>query len=200
MFKNLLNDLSKTPVLAGIVIVSYFAKAKIEALLNHHYALSKFPVPFYEAQLSFNADKLRQWYQYLHEHGTFEQYIFTQHFDFYFMACVLILHFSCLQLIATFLKNNIRLNKLFCRFAFLSCLAPLADALENGVAYIMLANSQYFPDYLALIYSSFAAIKFSMFVLTYIAIAVGIFTIALVYLKKLFKPKASTNTVPYINS
>jgi hypothetical protein len=60
-------------------------------------------------------------------------------------------------------------------------IAPMAagfDALENLVSFFLLANPQDFADWLVYPYSSFAAIKFVIFGLTYcwalIAIAISI--------------------------
>ena len=61
-------------------------------LLNASYASSGFPVPYWQAQLSFDANKLKSWYQILIERGTLDRYIQTQHIDFVFIASVLCSH------------------------------------------------------------------------------------------------------------
>lgn len=58
--------------------------------------------------------------------------------------------------------------------ALLSTLAPVADALENAMSYVMLANPLQFASFGAYIYSSFAALKFAMFTFAYVAAVVGL--------------------------
>ena len=62
--------------------------------------------------------------------------------------------------------------------AMLSIIAPMADALENGISYIMLANPANFAESLAWVYSSVAAIKFAMFTFAYLAAILGLLSAA----------------------
>ncbi len=57
--------------------------------------------------------------------------------------------------------------------AALSTIAPIADALENLVSYVMLAQPADFSPGLALVYSSLAALKFAMFTFAYAAAVLG---------------------------
>ncbi len=57
--------------------------------------------------------------------------------------------------------------------ALLSVLAPVADALENGVTDVMLAAIRNFHDDLAYLSSSLSVRKFAMFVFAYAPIIVG---------------------------
>ena len=62
--------------------------------------------------------------------------------------------------------------------ALLSTSAPLADAEENGISFLMLARPTDFEPALALAYSSFAALKFGVFTLSYVvALGGGLATI-----------------------
>ena len=143
-------------------------------LLNVSYASSGFPVPYWQAQLSFDANKLKGWYQILIERGTLDRYIQTQHIDFVFIASVLILHIVVLLAISRALSANSGLRRAMIVAAMLSALAPLADALENGISYVMLANPADFAEGLAWIYSSLAAVKFAMFTVAYLAAILGL--------------------------
>ena len=143
-------------------------------ILNASYAESGFPVPYFEAQLSFDAEKLKGWYGFLIETNMLDNYLMTQHIDFIFIVSVLLLHFLGLVFVARLLPSGHTLRKLMIVCALLSTVAPLADALENLVSYIMLANPLDFNDSLALAYSSFAALKFCMFAFAYIVFALGL--------------------------
>ena len=143
-------------------------------LLNASYASSGFPVPYWQAQLSFDANKLKGWYQILIERGTLDRYIQTQHIDFVFIASVLILHVVVLLAISRALPANSGLRRAMIIAAMLSAIAPIADALENGISYIMLANPADFAEGLAWIYSSLAAVKFAMFTVAYLAAILGL--------------------------
>ncbi len=143
-------------------------------LLNASYATSGFPVPYWQAQLSFDANKLKGWYQVLIERGTLDRYIQTQHIDFVFIVSVLILHVVVLLAISRALPSNSWMRRAMIGAAMLSTIAPMADALENGMSYIMLANPANFAEGLAWAYSSVAAIKFAMFTFAYLAAILGI--------------------------
>lgn len=142
-------------------------------ILNASYAKSLFPVPYFEAQLSFDAAKLKAWYAYLVDHGTLGTYVQTQHIDFVFIVSVLMLHGLALLLISRLFDEGSRLRRWMVVAALLSVLAPLFDALENLVSYVMLANPTDFAEGWAMVYSSFAASKFAMFSFAYVAAALG---------------------------
>jgi hypothetical protein len=144
------------------------------AALDASYAASRFPVPYYVAQLSFDAAQLKDWYATLAELGTMEQYLRTQRLDFLFIATVLALHFSGLLLVSRLFPADSGWRPALVRCAVLSMLAPLADAAENGLSYVMLADPNGFAEAWAYAYSSCAALKFAMFVFAYGAAAVGI--------------------------
>ena len=57
--------------------------------------------------------------------------------------------------------------------ALLSPLAPILDALENLVSFVMLSQPLSFEPALALIYSALAAGKFAMFTFAYVAGGAG---------------------------
>jgi hypothetical protein len=58
--------------------------------------------------------------------------------------------------------------------ALISAIAPLADAVENGISFIMLANPTGFEPLLAIAYSCVAAVKFGMFTFAYLAAVSGL--------------------------
>lgn len=173
MIQQLVNQ-TTTRWLAVGTVVAFGFNAFATQILNASYAKSKFPVPYFEAQLSFDASKLKAWYAYLVDRGTLGAYVQTQHIDFVFIASVLVLHVLGLLLISRLFAKESRAHRWMVGAALLSALAPLLDALENAVSYVMLANPTGFADGWAWIYSGFAAGKFAMFTFAYAAAAVGI--------------------------
>ncbi len=143
-------------------------------ILNASYADSQFPVPYQVAQLSFDHAKLKGWYGFLIEHGTMGTYLRTQHIDFIFIASVFVLHLLALLFIARLFPAASKGRRWMEMAAVLSTLAPIADALENLISYVMLAQPLDFSPWLALVYSSLAALKFGMFTFAYVAALVGL--------------------------
>lgn len=182
MLNHLSNIVSKQSLLKLIIIVLLAFAFNLVATewLNASYSSSQFPVPYFEAQLSFDHLKLKAWYAALIAKGTLSTYIQTQHIDFVFIVSVLFLHFFALLFVAKLIPTGSKWHKLALIAAVLSAIAPLADALENLVSYLMLMNPLDFSSYLAIVYSSFAAIKFAFFTFAYVAAIVG-FVVALYF-------------------
>jgi hypothetical protein len=161
--------------------------------LNSSYAESRFPVPYFEAQLSFDHLKLKNWYGFLIEKGTLQTYIQTQHIDFLFIASTVVLHLFALLLLSRLFSEKTTWRRLMVVSALIAMVAPLADAIENFISYVMLANPLAFPAPLAIVYSSFSALKFTMFTFAYL---VAIAALLLVFYqwaaKKISKQAKST--------
>lgn len=143
-------------------------------VLNASYAASGFPVPYWQAQLSFDHEKLKGWYDHLIGKGTLEKYVQTQNLDFIFIASVLVLHTAALLAISRLVPVRSRARLFIVWASLLAIAAPLADGIENVISYIMLANPTDFAPSLALVYSSFAAVKFGMFTFAYVAAICGL--------------------------
>lgn len=161
-------------ILVVLTAIAYLTNSHVSDRLMEHYIASQFPVPYFEAQLSFSAGKLKGWYAFLLENNTMEQYIFTQIYDFLFMLSVLILHASALLMVSRLFPLTSRWRRAMVYCAIISALAPLADALENGISFIMLADPSGFANWLALVYSSFATVKFAMFTFAYLSVVTGV--------------------------
>jgi hypothetical protein len=84
-----------------------------------------------------------------------------------FIASVLILHVVALLAISRALPANSGMRRAMIVAALLSSIAPIADALENGISYVMLVNPADFAPSLAWVYSNLAAIKFAIFTFAY---------------------------------
>lgn len=161
-------------VLALVAAAAFPYNQWIRGVLDGSYAASKFPVPYFVQQMSFSGTRLKAWYAAMSEQGTMEVYRMTQHIAFAFMLSVLLRHGSVLLLISRAFPAGSRGRLAMVACALLSVLAPLCDALENLVSYVMLADPAGFPDFLAYIYSSFAVMKFGAFVLAYTAASIGV--------------------------
>jgi hypothetical protein len=128
----------------------------------------------WEAQLSFDHLKLKGWYRALIESDGVDLYLHAQYVDFLFIASVLVLHLPVLVLVSRMLPAASNARSVMVWAALLSSLAPVLDALENLVSFVMLAEPLSFEPTLALIYSTLAAGKFVMFTFAYVAVPVGI--------------------------
>jgi hypothetical protein len=176
--------------LTVITLVALIGNVWATKLLDTAYAASRFPVPYWQAQLSFDHLKLKDWYGFLIKNQTLDLYIHTQFVDFIFIASVLVLHTAALLAVSRAVPAPSTARRALVWAALLSAIAPLADAVENGISFIMLANPAGFEPLLAMAYSSVAAIKFGMFTFAYLAVAAGVVA-ALYYLVTRVKPKAS---------
>ena len=152
--------------------------------LNAAYAASGFPVPYWEAQLSFSHLKLKGWYQSLIDQGKLDLYFQAQYVDFLFIASVILLHVAVLVVVSRMLPESSKSRRLILWAALLSSLAPILDALENLVSFVMLAEPLSFEPVLAIAYSSLAAGKFAMFTVAYIAALLGVSWAAFVRVKR----------------
>lgn len=164
----------KTWSLAVLTLFSFAFNAWASKILTASYIDSKFPVPYYVAQLSFSPEKLKTWYSSLIEQGTFNIYVQTQHIDSLFILSTLMLHGFALVLISRMFTAKSKGRKILVICALISAIAPISDQLENLVSYIMLANPTSFAGGLAYIYSSFAATKFAFFVFAYLTAPLGL--------------------------
>jgi hypothetical protein len=142
--------------------------------LTTAYAASGFPVPYWQAQLSFDHLKLKGWYATLIEHGSLGLYLQAQYVDFLFIASVLVLHAAVLIVVARLHPMASRSSEIMLWAALLSAFAPIFDALENLVSFVMLSEPLSFEPALALDYSSLAAGKFAMFSFAYLAAPIGL--------------------------
>lgn len=157
--KCIFEQLSRKQLLIGSIVSTccYFISSYF---LESFYAKSKFPVPYFEAQTSYDATKLKYWYQELLNFGTIDIYYQTQYFDFVFIASVIAMGFFVWNFIGSILNKN---SWLYRNRYFLSIFLPLAglfDILENIVSFFMLSEPTTFNDNFVYFYSGFASIKF----------------------------------------
>ena len=163
--------------LAGYFISSHF--------LEKSYVLSKFPVPYFEQQTSFDAVKMKEWYAFMINEGTFDIYLTTQFIDFTFIATVILAGYTLWALIAQLHPEHSFFNRWGEKLAYALPLAGLFDILENIVSFFMIANPENFADSLVLPYSLFAVLKFGCWTVGLIWLLPSIITL----LVNLLRPK-----------
>jgi hypothetical protein len=171
--------LEQQPKLIALIlftIVAYAINKWAGDALMDRYIASGFPVPYFEAQLSFDAAKLKGWYAYLIERKSLQSYITTQHFDYLFMLSMLLFNCSAVLVVSRFFRAGSKGRKIVVYCALISAFGPIFDAFENAVSYVMLANPVGFSSWLAIVYSSFAASKFAVISFSYLVMIIGTIT------------------------
>ena len=158
-------------IIAAISLGLYFLTS---FLLEQSYALSKFPVSYFEAQTSFDAVKMKEWYAYMIQENTFDIYFKTQLIDFAFIAAVILAGFTLWTFIANLHHKNSFFQKIGYKLAFALPLAGAFDILENLVSFFMLANPSNFSEILVIPYSTFAVIKFGFWTIALLWIVIAL--------------------------
>lgn len=141
------------------------------------FAASDFPGTLFDAQLSFDATTIREQYATLKAQGTFGTYVAAQVIDFVWIIGLMLTLFFAHVAIARGQRNHAGWRTLALRLAVIAPLIASADAFENLASFVMLARPETFPDSMAIISSSFAAIKWAWSI-----IGVTLLTIELVAL------------------
>ena len=164
-------------VLVAATVASVVLQNVVQAILNGFYARSGYPVPYYVGQTSFDAANLESWYGTMDAAGTLGIYWQTQFVDFGFVAATALLHFFALVLVARLLPDG-RWRRLGLALVVVGLSAPAFDALENLVSFIALANPTVVSPIVAVVYSTFAVLKFAGFFAVYLWVPVGLVTAA----------------------
>jgi hypothetical protein len=159
----------------GIAIVLTVIRQATQIWLDGLYVDSQFPVPFYIGQTTFNAEELKGYYAVLISKGTLDNYFWVQMADYLFMVTVLVSFFALMTAVYRSLPEVKWLKDLGWVMLLIAPTAALFDAVENLVSFFFIANPQGFADWLVYPYSSFAVIKFAIFILAYLWAIIGLF-------------------------
>lgn len=175
LIKKLRESSIRTQAIFSIVALAcYFL---MNAVLTASYVNSKFQVPYFVQQTSFDTAKMKGWYAYMIEQGTFGIYFETQMIDFVFIATVIIAGFF----LWTFVSNLHDHDSIFYRLGhMLSYTLPIAglfDIFENLISFIMMANPTEFANIWMILYSSFACLKFAAWSIGLLWLAVSSLTL-----------------------
>ena len=119
----------------------------------------KYPVSLIAGQLAFSAAAIKAHLQILSDQGTFDAFIRTQVIDFaWIIGLMSTLFFSHVAIARAQLAGS-KWQRLALSLAVIAPCIAASDAFENLCSFAMLAMPKDFPGWLAILYSSFAAIK-----------------------------------------
>lgn len=161
--------------------ITTFVLSKIIQIfwLDKSYVASKFPVPFYEGQTTFDAQVTKGHFQVLIDEGTLNIFWNTQFIDFAYLAMTFICTaLFMLALYKMFNPNGGSFANKMKNFAwimvFIMPFNAVMDALENLVSFVMLSNPSGFSDWLIYPYSTFAVLKFALYGVGYLWIILAL--------------------------
>jgi len=165
----------------ALVLASFALVGASNTVLDASYAASRYPVPYAVGQTAFSGEKLRAYYSYMLEQGTLNIYWQTQFIDFAFIAAMFIAGLVVSLFLARLHKKGSALYKMSLAAAIIVPLGALFDVAENFVSFVMLSQPLAFPNWLALVYSGFAVLKFSAIGLGYSLWVLSVLGFVLVY-------------------
>lgn len=181
-FRNASLSIQGVVVLASLGL--YFLTSYI---LERSYVLSLFPVPYFEQQTSFDPVKMKEWYAFMIEQGTFGIYIKTQFIDFAFIAAVILAGFTAWTFVANLYPQGSFFEKYGKKLAFALPIAGAFDVFENLVSFVMIANPESFADSIIIPYSSFAVLKFAFWALALVWLSASLLSLPLTLLARVRK-------------
>lgn len=183
-FRN--SSLRKQSILSVSFLALYFISSHI---LENYYQSSKFPVPYFIQQTSFDALKMKEWYAFMIKENTFGIYLQTQFIDFLFIISVILAGFS----LWTFVANLHHHKSYFREMGYISSFAlPIAggfDILENIISFFMIFNPINFNNNLIIPYSAFAVLKFAFWTIGLIWLIISFLVLIIRKLKTVIKNK-----------
>ncbi len=171
-----------------IAIVLVVIRQLTQVWLDGLYVDSQFPVPFYIGQTTFNAEELKSYYAVLISKGTLDKYFWVQMADYLFMVIVFVSFFALMTAVYRSLPDVKWLKDLAWVMVLIAPPAALFDAVHNLVSFFFIADPQGFADWLVYPYSSFAVIKFSIFILAYLWAIAGLLISVIGVLIRGFRP------------
>ena len=170
--KRLVFKLAKTlanlPIYAQALgaVLAYALMRVANIVLDRSYATSQYPVPFYVGQTAFSGETLKTYYAHMIKSDTLGIYWRTQFVDFMFIAAVFLAGLVVSLFLTHLHEKGTALYRLSWAAAIMIPLGATFDVFENLTSFIMLSQPTSFPNWIALVYSSFAVLKF-------IAIGIG---------------------------
>jgi hypothetical protein len=175
-------------VLLPLLAAGFAAQRASQTVLDAFYARSGYPVPYYEGQLSFSADRLRGWYSAMEANGTLGVYWQTQFVDFAFIAATMLFFVMLLAAVARVFPPDSGGRRFAGRIIWLGLAGPLFDVVENLLSFLMLPDPGSISPIVAMLYSSAAALKFAAFIAVYLWTVIGLSAAVMLRLR------ARTNT------
>jgi hypothetical protein len=177
---NRLNRLNRLPLKVHALVAagSFVGLGAVNGILNQSYADSRFPVPYAEGQTTFSGSRVKEFYQFMIEQGTLDIYWRTQFIDFGFILAMVALGLTVGSLLARLNRPGSAGAKAGMAVTWLLPLGAAFDAIENLISFVMLAQPESFPDWLAVPYSTAAVIKFGFITIGMMAIIASLVFLA----------------------
>lgn len=169
MYLSKLSEWPSSKRLKWITICAIILLIIVYPIMSYFFMISKFPVGFFESQLSFNGALLKVYYT----TTDIDLYRMGQFLDYGFMISYGFIFFSISLLLARKCEKNSKGRLLGLIIALIGILAASCDGIENLFILLMLEDPFGFPNIIAIIHSVFALIKYIcfIFVLGYIIVA-----------------------------
>lgn len=155
-------------------LAAFAAFRGTQTYLDVLYARSGFPVDFATGQLAFDGATILGYYDAMRAGGTMGIYVQTQLFDFAFIASVIAFGILLGTLIARLGTRGSAAQKMGIGATWFAFAGGSFDAGENVMSFVMMQFSASIPQVLALIYSSFAALKFASLTLAMLLAALAL--------------------------
>ena len=160
---------------AALTVGSFLVFGFCNAQLTQSYVASQFPVHYAVGQTAFDGDLIKGYYAHMQDLGTLGVYVRTQFIDFAFIASMVTFGVLLSTLVA-----RIGVSKGWGqKIAYIAGMSIIAggalDVAENLMSFVMLSNPTGFPNWIAIIYSSFAAMKFVCITVAMAAVLLAVF-------------------------
>ena len=143
-----------------LAIAAVLLLGVVNVVLDASYAASNHPVAYAEGQTTFSGSEFKGFYAVMEEAGTLGRYWQTQFIDFGFIAMMIVVGMTLGLLFARLNRPGSLPTRLGRMAALLIPLGAVFDVIENLISFVLLADPQGFPDWLAIPYSTAAVIKF----------------------------------------
>lgn len=143
-----------------LAIAAVLLLGVVNVFLDASYAASNHPVAYAEGQTTFSGPEIKGFYAVMEEAGTLDRYWQTQFIDFGFIAMMIVVGVALGHLFARLNRPGSLPARLGRMAALLIPFGAVFDVIENLVSFVLLADPQGFPDWLAIPYSTAAVIKF----------------------------------------
>lgn len=161
----------------GATSLSFFIVIAVNMMLSSLYSASNHPVTQAEGQTSFSASAVKGFFAVMSDAGTLHIYTVSQIFDYLFMFTLGLFSLTLASLLRRF-NRPFKPGMKFASFGGSAVVFGLGfDGIENLISFVMLANPVDFPDFLAILYSTAAVIKFSFVAFGAIALLASIVTV-----------------------
>ncbi|TVP71181.1 MAG: hypothetical protein EA339_10665 [Rhodobacteraceae bacterium] len=144
----------------ALIGAASLASLRLSAQVDALYRASGHPAGHMRGQLSFSAETMIQHFAVMHDAGTLDLYRQSQILDFALIACYAVLALVTGMLLARLGGPGSLGRRLGLAGAGLGLAGAAADLLENLTSLHMLAQPQEIATLTAIVYSSFAALKF----------------------------------------